>query len=938
MNDNELRNALRPGHKLLWFEIQDVLGQGGFGITYRALDTNLAQEVAIKEYLPMELAVREGDFSVYPASQAQDERYQWGLDRFLVEARTLAKFKHPAIVGVMSVFEENNTAYMVMEYQRGKNLQEIVEQRPTLPEKSLSSMVKRLLGGLEVLHAEGFIHRDIKPANLFIREDARPILLDFGSARQALGVETQTLTSVVSPGYAPFEQYYSRSDRQGPWTDIYGLGATLYRCVSGRAPMPAIDRSEAILKAQRDVFVSAKEIGAGKYSESFLNAIDVALAFNESERPQSVNEWRTYFGYGPASNPPRAPVTEPIIHDGPTEVAPSQIPTTPVTKQTQPQERTVEQTVVINDQATASGTNTSPATASAPAAATEPISVTAPPQRRGVWPLIALLLTGLGGAGWYAWDRGLMPEISVTTPQTREAEQLIARADRALAAGQVFAGGAENALALYASALALEPENLDASHGIGIAGARLLAALRVALADTDRDQVSELKAALTALPSDFPDLDAVKQEMGLAELRWQEEQALAEAIEKQLAAAEVALENGVLTGDGDDDALAKFRDVLRLDPNNAAAQAGVDRVAANFLQRAKDALDAKDFQLATTELARAQTISPANEAILALATALSDAKGNEAARREKDATIAELLSKANRDLANGRLSEPAGNNALERYRAVRLLEPKNAPAKQGIRRVHDRFIERARAALNATAIADARALLAKAQNALPKSSSASELEMEILAQETRLARENAERNREQAEQARIAAEREAEKRRLEDEERQLAEELARQEAEQQAIEDERRRQEELDNRISRVVFDFDGFHPKYARQSVTVERLIDKIQPIFKRGGYTIVSRTDVHDENYRWTNLSLVIFKLSVNENSANGLYSYASSLNVYGHDLITLPTREVLEIRPDWTKGYNGLGPESDLRFVMEHFVKMSESFVKRRPGRRR
>ena len=302
MNDENLRNSLRPGYKLHWYEIETVLGQGGFGITYLATDANLHQRVAIKEYLPLELAVREGDFSVYPASQSQDDRYRWGLGRFLSEARTLAKFSHSAIVRVMNVFEANNTAYMVMEYQDGRSLQQHLERRRTLAEPQLIKIVKPLLDGLEAIHGHGFIHRDIKPSNIFIRKDGHPVLLDFGSARQALGEQTQTLTSVVSPGYAPFEQYYSKSDRQGPWTDIYGLGATLYRCISGLQPMAAIDRSEAILKAERDVFVSASELGVGQYSEGFLFAIDSALQFNEKKRPQSIPEWRAMFDFPTSEN------------------------------------------------------------------------------------------------------------------------------------------------------------------------------------------------------------------------------------------------------------------------------------------------------------------------------------------------------------------------------------------------------------------------------------------------------------------------------------------------------------------------------------------------------------------------------------------------------------------------------------------------------------
>jgi len=296
MPPQELRNSLKNNHRLHWYLVDKVLGQGGFGITYLAHDPNLDQYVVVKEYLPMELAVRDGDFSVHPASEANGERYQWGLERFIEEARTLAKFKHPAIVRVLSVFEENNTAYMVMEYERGQSFQQVIEQRRTIPEQELIQIIGPLLDGLEVIHASGFIHRDIKPANIYIRRDGSPVLLDFGSARQALGVQTKSLTSIVSPGYAPFEQYYSKSDKQGPWTDIYSLAATMYRAITGLMPMDAIDRSEAILKAEKDAFVSAEVIGQGRYSAQFLAAIDNGLHFSEKKRPQTVDEWRAQLG------------------------------------------------------------------------------------------------------------------------------------------------------------------------------------------------------------------------------------------------------------------------------------------------------------------------------------------------------------------------------------------------------------------------------------------------------------------------------------------------------------------------------------------------------------------------------------------------------------------------------------------------------------------
>ncbi|MEE8321353.1 MAG: serine/threonine-protein kinase, partial [Gammaproteobacteria bacterium] len=223
------------------------------------------------------------------------EHFKWGLDRFMSEAQTLARFKHPNIVRVFAVFPENNTAYMVMEYEQGKGMHELLKKKKSLSQNEINAIILPILDGLEQVHAAGFIHRDIKPPNLFIREDGSPVLLDFGSARQSLGEQTRTLTSLVSPGFAPFEQYVSKSDKQGPWTDIYGLGATMYRAVTGRSPAEAMDRSEALLHTSRDVFVSASEINPAGYSSDLLAAIDHALAFKPEDRPQTIAEWKREF-------------------------------------------------------------------------------------------------------------------------------------------------------------------------------------------------------------------------------------------------------------------------------------------------------------------------------------------------------------------------------------------------------------------------------------------------------------------------------------------------------------------------------------------------------------------------------------------------------------------------------------------------------------------
>jgi serine/threonine protein kinase len=306
------RNALNPGYMVHWYRIERILGQGGFGITYLAQDTNLTRQVALKEYLPIEVAVREDDHSIHPVSESHSETFSWGLERFVDEARTLARFDHPNIVRVLSVFEMNNTAYMVMRYESGQSLQQILRKGATLAENRLTEVLFPILEGLERVHAAGFVHRDVKPANIFIRGDGTPVLLDFGSARQSLGEATRTLTTLVSPGYAPFEQYFSKSDRQGPWTDVYGLGATFYRAVTGVPPMSAVDRGEGIIKRGRDPLTPAAEAAAGRYSPQLLDAIDWAIRFKDDSRPQSMDEWRLALeGKSSRSTPEETPAEMP---------------------------------------------------------------------------------------------------------------------------------------------------------------------------------------------------------------------------------------------------------------------------------------------------------------------------------------------------------------------------------------------------------------------------------------------------------------------------------------------------------------------------------------------------------------------------------------------------------------------------------------------------
>jgi serine/threonine protein kinase len=297
MNDTAHRNALHSGYELFWYRMERVLGQGAFGITYLAHDINLDRQVAIKEYMPAQLSTRESSKSVHPLSAELEEDFQAGLARFISEARTLTRFEHPNLIRVFNVFEANNTAYMVMNYEVGQSLQTIIKRKQIMSEERLTGIIKPLMSGLHKMHIKGFIHRDIKPGNIFIRTDGAPVLLDFGSARQTLQNNPHTLTNFVSPGYAPIEQYASKSDKQGPWTDIYGLGATMYRIIAGVAPMNAIDRSESITHDGYDCYLPLSQLVEGKYSEKFLAALDHALAFRAQDRPQNIEKWWEEFGF-----------------------------------------------------------------------------------------------------------------------------------------------------------------------------------------------------------------------------------------------------------------------------------------------------------------------------------------------------------------------------------------------------------------------------------------------------------------------------------------------------------------------------------------------------------------------------------------------------------------------------------------------------------------
>lgn len=326
-------NTLPLGLRVAEFEITGVIGEGGFGIVYRAYDHQLRRLVALKEYMPSALASRQPDRSVSVKSDQHIETFLTGLRSFINEAQLLAQFDHPSLVKVFRFWEANKTAYMVMPLYEGSTLKQALKARIAQglgppSEAWLRNLLVPLLDALETLHAADCLHRDIAPDNVLLlgddktaSGDPRPILLDFGAARRVIGESTQALTVILKPGYAPIEQYDEiPSMKQGPWTDMYALAAVIHYAIVGKAPPQSVGR------LVRDQYVPLAHLDGGRYGErysaSFLAAIDAALAPRPGARPQSAAQFRTLLAAPEVPTPAVSPPSSPSPPIRPQTVAP----------------------------------------------------------------------------------------------------------------------------------------------------------------------------------------------------------------------------------------------------------------------------------------------------------------------------------------------------------------------------------------------------------------------------------------------------------------------------------------------------------------------------------------------------------------------------------------------------------------------------------------
>ncbi|MEI2264831.1 serine/threonine protein kinase [Erwinia sp. CGal63] len=290
MSANEKKNvpnALPAGHRFNEFEIKEVIGGGGFGIVYRAWDHLLERTIAIKEYLPVSLVSRDEHLTITLRGERYQKLFTAGLNSFIQEARLLARFNHPGLLHVLRFWEENGTAYMGTLYYSGMTLKEWQLSSPeTITDAWIRQLLPPLFGAIDTIHQAGYLHRDISLDNIQIQDNQLPVLLDFGSARKTIGNLSDQTEIMLKPGYAPIEQYSEESDSdQGPWTDIYALGAVLHTLVTGDPP------PVSVVRCIEDRYQPLTQLRPEGFSLPLLNAIDRALAMKPQDRPQSVDEF-----------------------------------------------------------------------------------------------------------------------------------------------------------------------------------------------------------------------------------------------------------------------------------------------------------------------------------------------------------------------------------------------------------------------------------------------------------------------------------------------------------------------------------------------------------------------------------------------------------------------------------------------------------------------
>ncbi len=696
-----LANDLEAGFEILWYKIESVLGRGGFGITYLATDTNLGQLVAIKEYLPHDFASRSGDSTVQPVSQEQEDMYSWGLERFMSEAQTLAKFKHHNIVRVLSVFKHNNTGYMVMEYEQGRPLNDIYKEKKTLTQSELEAIYLPIIDGLSQVHKVGFIHRDIKPANIYIRdEDGSPVLLDFGAARQAVGGKTRTLTSMLSIGYAPFEQYNDGSGKQGPWTDIYALGACLHQGITGQKPTESTLRGMALLHDEPDPFEPLSLQNIKGYSPEFLRAIDQGLMLQIHDRPQTLEEFTSMLkgeirlpDLPPREDKKPAPINNDrtvirqvkgAFHDNSIQdtdnVATERITITEAMEAGQIPSDKVADNVDVKLE---------PGKQPAPKAEAKTGFFTS--KMKLLTGGIALLVLVISSVIIFSPDEK-SPE-QVKQEQIRQAQikqekdskvqikTLLGKADDYYDDGTLVGKGKDNALSLYKQVLTLDADNKDARNGLQKISRKLLSSAENSIDNKDYTRAEASLTIVASIDPDFPGLKTLQKQLS-SQVK---SESKFEQLEILLGKAQNALNEGQIYSPEANSAYSYFKQALTIDPENINATLGLSEVADTILLDARKALGNNKYTEAKKLADLVESISPNKPALADIKQLMATSS-----------RLQDFIARADKAYSNQQYTSPASNNALDLYNQVLSISPGNAHAISRIGKMADFYAGKAR--------------------------------------------------------------------------------------------------------------------------------------------------------------------------------------------------------------------------------------------------
>ncbi len=689
METGKNKNSLHDGYLLHWYEIKSIIGRGGFGITYLAHDSNLDRYVAIKEYMPGDFASRESDSTVHPKTGEQKSLYEWGLERFIKEAQTLAKFNHPNIVRVLSVFEENNTAYMIMEYAQGEDLSTVYKNSPKFTEEQLLDTFIPIMDGLALVHNAGFIHRDIKPANIYICENNSPLLLDFGSARQSIGGKTKALTSLVTYGYAPFEQYNEGSGKQGPWTDIYSLGACIHVGITGQKPVDALQRGGNFLETGVDAYQPLSVVAKGEYSENFLLAIDNALMFKIDQRPQNILDWADML-LGKTQAPELPEYMFKSAVDDATVIQPM-----PVAKAgTAPSQGTqglvdahgkrnsrMTGTKIVKDRRR---TTDKPEQIAARPDSNSNISgkrlKPSSPDKAKSWLFIAIsssvvILLIIAVSLFYISSS--TPEATDTAQklqlQNERLEQLFSNAEQALSQKKYIMPTDNNAYYFYQQALEIKPDNKTAAKGIKKIESQLILLARTKY---DNGDMTAARQYLKQLDIVNPLSDEADKLNHLIQKHLESTSQINSFLNK----ADKKLNENEYTKPENDNAFYYYLQVLALEPNNQAAEKGINNIEEQLNKEANTAYKNKQYNKSLDYLAQLKLINPESTNAKSLENKINK-------EQSRESQIVSWLKKATTQKNNNYYTSPKNNNAFNSYNKILKLEPKNKQALDGLKNI-----------------------------------------------------------------------------------------------------------------------------------------------------------------------------------------------------------------------------------------------------------